>query len=94
MPKYTKSGKGRGGSARNQGWSNEGMRQFNELVSMVIADRVGLIAANFENDLLDDWKEKADGMRKRKREGDDEVAQHVVPKSYLNDLMAAQGVEV
>ena len=89
-PKFTSSGKGRGGAARNKGWSDAGIARFNELVKNVVYDRQSRIGIEFEEMLKKECWEK--DLSTRKRRGDDTNLQRAnkrreEPVDFVNELL-------
>ena len=80
IPKFTKSGKGRGGAERLQGWTPEGLHRFNTLLAMVKQNRAHKDAKLFDNWLAGTGEksdEKALAPSKKR----------VVPLNTLDELL-------
>ena len=69
LQKYTNGGKSQGNvatSQHNKGWSDEGLRRFNELFELVEKNRVSPNAHAFEEEFRQGCKAKAEGRKKKK----------------------------
>ena len=64
-PKFT--GK-RGGSRRFEGWTQEGIAEYNSLCQSIVADRNSDMGEQFENEFLDYMRNKNGNKRKRNDE--------------------------
>jgi hypothetical protein len=88
LAKYTNAGdkSKKRHSCKFQGWSNDGLKRFNQLLDIVIANRISNML--WEDEFL---QERASifsaGIPPKRRRKDDVVEERVVPKNDLSYLM-------